>query len=138
MTAAFLFAQLENLDQIQEKRKKIWDHYYSSLRDIEEKGLIRLPHIPEYASNNASMFYILTENNKIRDKLLKYLNKKGIQAVFHYLPLHLSDYYKNKHDGRELANAVRYSETIIRLPFYYELQAEQQKFVCEKIKGFFG
>lgn len=137
LTAAFLFGQLEQLEQIQQKRKFIWQYYYDKLKILEEKDIIRLPFIPEYATNNANMFYFLTKDNKTRDKLLKYLNKRGIQAVFHYLPLHQSQYYSEKHDGRDLPNAVRYSETIIRLPFYYELQEDQQEFVCKMIKDFY-
>jgi len=138
MTAAFLFAQLEDLKQIQEKRKSIWQYYYDNLKPLEDKGIIQLPFIPEYATNNANMFYFLTQNNSVRNKLLKFLNKKGIQAVFHYLPLHLSEFYKNKHDGRELPNTVRYSETLIRLPFYYELQTDQMEYICKKIREFFN
>lgn len=137
MMAAFLFAQLEHLKIIQQKRKSIWQFYYDNLKALEGDGKIHLPYFPEYACNNASMFYFRTNDNNIRNKLLKFLNKNGIQAVFHYLPLHLSEFYKNKHDGRKLPNAVRYSETVVRLPFFYELRPDQQEYVCKKLHEFF-
>ncbi len=135
--AAFLFAQLEHLQEIQSKRKALWQRYYDNLKVLENKGIIHLPIIPEYATNNAHMFYILTESLDIRTKLIEHLKSKGIHAVFHYLPLHLSPYYRDKHDGRPLPNAVRYSETLLRLPMYYELTFDEVDYICEQIKNFF-
>ncbi len=135
--AAFLYAQLEHLREIQSKRKALWQRYYDNLKVLENKGIIHLPIIPEYATNNAHMFYILTESLDIRTKLIEHLKSKGIHAVFHYLPLHLSPYYQDKHDGRPLPNAVRYSETLLRLPMYYELTFDEVDYICEKIKNFF-
>ncbi len=134
LTASFLFAQLENLDSIQKKRKKIWQFYYQNLKPLEEKGLIKLPVIPEYATNNAHMFYLVCINAQTRGKLLNELKRNGILAVFHYLSLHQSPYYKNKHDGRELPYADFFSECLIRLPMYYDLKKEELEYIVTKVR----
>ena len=136
--AAFLFAQLEKIDEIQKKRKEIWQSYYELLRPIELKGLINLPFIPDYATNNAHMFYILCNDEKTRNNLLTYLKSKDVMAVFHYLPLHLRPYYAPKHDGRALSNSEHFSNTIIRLPFFYELKKAEILYIAESIFSFFG
>ena len=136
--AAFLFAQLENLEDIQQKRKRIWAHYQKGLKPLEEKGFLRLPYIPGFATNNAHMFYIILRNGKERDQLLKFLNENGINAVFHYLSLHKSKFYQNKHDGRELPMCDFYSDCLLRLPFYYELSNDQIDFIIDKINLFFS
>ncbi len=136
--AGVLYAQLQILDDIQRKRIAIWNRYYQNLKPLSEKGLLRLPHIPGYAENNGHMFYLLLKNKSQRDRMLEYLNDNYVHSVFHYLPLHLSPYYKNKHDGRILENSVRFSETLLRLPFFYELPLELVDFVCDKVKSFFA
>ena len=135
--AAILHAQLMSLKGIQKRRKEIWDAYYERLKPLEEKSLIKLPHIPKYATNNGNMFYIIANNLEERNKLLKYLNRNNVHAVFHYLPLHLSPYYRDKHDGRELPNAVRYSDCIIRMPFYYELTLRDINYIVKKVGAFY-
>lgn len=137
ITAAGLYAQLGSLEDIQKRRVQIWHHYYAQLRSLDEKGFIHLPVIPEHATINGSMFFFTVDNRKQRDELLSYLNKQGIQAVFHYLPLHISPFYKKRHDGRELPNAVRFSETIVRLPFYYDLTLSDVEHVAGKVREFF-
>jgi len=119
--AAFLFAQLENLDDIQKRRSEIWNAYYDGLAWAEEKGVIRRPVIPAYASNNAHMFYILANDADSRALIISKLKEKGISAVFHYLSLHKSAYYADKHDGRDLPMTDYYSDCLIRLPMFYEL-----------------
>lgn len=136
--AAFLYAQLENLEDIQQKRKRIWAHYHVGLKPLEEKGYLRLPYIPAFATNNAHMFYIILRNEKERDQLLKFLNENGINAVFHYLSLHKSKFYQNKHDGRELPMCDFYTDCLLRLPFYYELSIEQIDFIIDKVNSFFS
>jgi dTDP-4-amino-4,6-dideoxygalactose transaminase len=135
--AAFLYAQLENLENIQNKRNSIWNQYHSLLKPLEEKGFIKLPQIPDYATNNSHMFYLVCNDLDTRNNLLEYLKKEGVYAVFHYLPLHLSNYYSNKHDGRVLNYSVNFSDRIIRLPFYYELTIENIQFIYNCIKKFF-
>ncbi len=136
--AAMLYTQLMAIKGIQKRRKEIWETYNEKLEPLEERGLIQLPKIPEYASNNGNMFYIAAKNLDERDKLLKHLSRNNIHAVFHYLPLHTSPYYKDKHDGRELPNAIRFSEGILRLPFYYELSVKDMNYIVEKIYNFFN
>lgn len=135
--AAFLYAQLENLDDIQSKRRKIWDYYYKNLKFLEEKGHIKLPYLPEYATNNAHMFYIVCENLNIRTDLINTLKENDILTVFHYLSLHKSPYYGDKHDGRELKNSDIYSDCLLRLPFYYELTEENLEKIVRAIKDFY-
>lgn len=118
--AAYLWAQLEQLDDIQGKRKHIWNRYFEGLNG--KIGYeVKLPYIPEYATNNAHMFYLLSPNLEYRTALMKFLKENDVQTTFHYLPLHSSKYYEDKHDGRELPNCDRYGDTLVRLPLFYEL-----------------
>ena len=137
INAAFLWAQLENLDEIQAKRKALWETYYKLLTPLADKHYFALPDIPEYANNNAHMFYLVCRNLEERTALIKFLKEHDIQAVFHYLSLHSSEYYRSKHDGRELPECDRYMDTLIRLPLFYDLEMEEVELVCEKIKEFF-
>lgn len=138
LTAAVLFAQLENIEEIQTKRKQIWQYYFDKLVHLQNRGNIQLPVIPPYASNNGHLFYLVTRSKQVRDNLIAYLGKKGIQAVFHYLPLHLSDFYKSKHGGRILENTERFSDCLLRLPFYFQLGNEKLDFICETVVDFFN
>jgi len=135
--AAILHSQLKEIRKIQKRRKEIWHTYQQLLAPLEVAGNIRLPYLPDYATVNGHIFYILADDVKTRDQLLAHLNRKGVQAVFHYLPLHLSPYYKDKHDGRALPNVVGYSERLIRLPFFFELTQKQQEKVAGDIHSFF-
>jgi dTDP-4-amino-4,6-dideoxygalactose transaminase len=137
MIAAFLYAQLESLDDIQSRRKTIWNLYYEGLKPLETKGFIRLPVIPSYATNNAHMFFIVCRNLAERQALTAHLKNDQIQAVFHYLSLHKSNFYKDKHDGRELPMCDMYSDCLLRLPFYYELSDESVFRIIELIKQFY-
>jgi dTDP-4-amino-4,6-dideoxygalactose transaminase len=131
--AAFLFAQLERLADIQTKRKSLWQRYYNALKPLESGGYVQLPFIPEYSSNSAHLFYIVCKDLDARNQLQHYLMTNNISSVFHYLSLHKSPYYKNKHDGRELIYSDKYSDCLLRLPLYYELQEEQIDLICETI-----
>jgi dTDP-4-amino-4,6-dideoxygalactose transaminase len=135
--AAFLWAQLENLDAIQNRRLKIWNTYQSGLKKLKESNFIDTPFIPEYATNNAHMYYIVLKNVEVRDKLIAFLKSKQIMPVFHYLSLHLSAYYIDKHDGRKLPQTERYSDCLLRLPFYYDLQESQVQQIVDYIVDFF-
>jgi dTDP-4-amino-4,6-dideoxygalactose transaminase len=137
LNAAFLYAQLENVEDIQQKRKSIWSYYHENLVALEKKGLIRLPSIPDYASNNAHMFYLVTNSLEERNNLLSYLKRNHVFAVFHYQSLHASPYFTNKHDGRILPNCDYYSDCLIRLPFYYSLSEKQQELVIKLMLTFF-
>jgi len=138
MIAAFLYAQLENIDAIQETRKKIWQSYYDKLIDLEKSGHITLPHIPSYATNNAHMFYVVCRNEQERNELLDLYKQNEIMAIFHYQSLHSSPYYKDKHDGRELPNADRYTSCILRLPLYFELKEEEIRRVSDVMHSYFN
>ena len=135
--AAYLFAQLENLEDIQEKRTRIWKKYWQNLKPLAEKGFIRLPNIPDYATNNAHLFHLECTDTDERDDLIAFLKAEGINAVFHYISLHSSPFYVEKHDGRILANADNFTETLVRLPLFYELTEKEQDFIIEKIKTFY-
>jgi len=138
VTAAFLWAQLEQLDEIQKRRKEIWNAYYKGLRALEGDGFIKLLKIPEYATNNVHMFFLVCNTPEERSRLLAHLKENGILAVFHYLCLHKSEYYKDKYDGRELQNADGYSDCLVRLPLYYELENKNIAFVIEIINDFYN
>lgn len=120
LNAAFLWAQLEQIDDIQGKRRRIWEIYDKALRGRLPEGYA-LPELPDYATNNYHMFYLLCPSLEARTRLMNYLKNNGVQATFHYLPLHSSKYYEDKHDGRELPNCDRYADTLVRLPLFYEL-----------------
>jgi dTDP-4-amino-4,6-dideoxygalactose transaminase len=138
LTTAFLLGQLEMIEEIQMKRKNIFNRYFSNLLPLQVQGNLRLPFVPDYAGSNGHLFFVVTNDLQERDRLIQYLVRKGIQAVFHYLPLHRSAFFTTKHDGRELMNAVRYAETLIRLPFYYDLSEDDLDKVCEAIQEFYG
>lgn len=135
--AAFLYAQLEKLEVIQQKRKHIWEYYHTTLFSLQEKGYFKMPFIPEYATNNAHMFYLICNSIEERTALIQHLRNHNIYAVFHYLSLHKSEYYKDKHDGRELIWADHYTDCLIRLPFYYELSDADLNLVTNSINSFF-
>ena len=119
--AAFLWAQLENIEKIQEKRVEIWTRYYSRLREWAAKRNVALPVIPPYSENNAHLFYMVMEDKASRERHINTLRDRGILSIFHYQSLHASSFYRKKHDGRELPMSDRYSNCLVRLPFYYEL-----------------
>ncbi len=134
IVAAFLYAQLEHLDEIQSKRIELWNLYYEQLKPLTEKGLIQLPDIPVYACNNAHIFYILFPDVEKRNECIRHLKENNILSVFHYLSLHKSPFFNQKHDERELMETDRYSETLLRLPMYYELEESWVKRICDLIK----
>lgn len=133
VNAAFLWAQLESIDEIQAKRKQLWNRYYERLAPLADKGFFTLPHIPEYASLNAHMFYLVLPDLASRTALIAAMKANGILAVFHYLSLHSSEYYKDKHDGRALVQCDRYADCLVRLPLYYDLTIEEVDMICDYI-----
>lgn len=137
INAAFLWAQLENLDEIQSKRKALWETYYKLLTPLADKQFFKLPDLPEYASNNAHMFYLVLPDLEKRTALIKYLKEHDIQSVFHYLSLHSSQYYQDKHDGRALPECDRYADTLMRLPMFYDLEVTDVENICEMIYKYY-
>lgn len=139
INAAFLLAQLENLDRIQQRRKDIWNMYYNGLKSLEDRGLAELPKLPEGATNNAHMFYMVCRNIEERTALIDSLKKSDICAVFHYLSLHSSTYAKaNCPCERELPCCDRFADCLVRLPMYYQLKDEDVKEVIERINEFYA
>lgn len=137
ITSAFLWAQLENLQQIQAKRKQLWERYYQRLRPLADQGCFSLPGIPEYATNNAHMFYLVCRSLEERTELIRRLKEHDILAVFHYLSLHASPFYQDKHDGRVLPRCDRFADCLVRLPMFFELEATDVDRVCSVITSFF-
>lgn len=123
--AAFLWAQLENIEAIQMKREEHWENYCRKLHDWAAENDIRLPKIPPYATNNAHMFYMVCSSLAQRSAIIERLKEKGILTVFHYLSLHESPYFKDRHDGRLLPMTQQYSDRLLRLPMYYELDTNR-------------
>lgn len=136
--AAFLWAQLENLDEIQSRRKHLWELYNTGLSPLASSpnSLIALPGLPDYATNNAHMFYLVCKDLEQRTALIKHLKEHDVQAVFHYLSLHSSPYYTDKHDGRDLPECDRYADCLVRLPMFYDLTDEQAHYIIDTIKSF--
>jgi dTDP-4-amino-4,6-dideoxy-D-glucose transaminase len=135
--SAFLWAQIENMRDIQDKRIKIWNRYYEGLSSFEPVSIKKpkLPLIPEYATNNAHMFYLVCDNVDDRTRFIQHLKDKGILSVFHYLSLHKSSYYE-KYSTRksELPNSDMFSDCLVRLPLFYELTDEQVEYIIHTIK----
>lgn len=138
MLAAFLYAQLEHLDKIQQRRIAIWNRYFEALTPLEQAGKIKLPVRPGYATNNAHIFYLLCNNIEERDALIKYLRANGVIAVFHYVVLHQSKYFKADNPVPSLPNSEYYGSTLLRLPMYYELTNEQVDRICALVEGFYS
>lgn len=135
INAAFLYAQLEDLSTIQAKRIQLWNLYFDSLQEIKEK--VQLPFIPNHATNNGHLFYFSCKTAKERTKLLAFLLKSEILAVFHYLPLHKSPYYLKNHLYEYLANCEHYEECLLRLPLFFELTEADVRYICETIVKFY-
>ena len=140
IVSAFLWAQLEHLDEIQAERKRLWENYWNFFSDVrrETGDLIKLPKIPEYATNNAHMFYLLFPDLARRSDFIAKMKAQDILTVSHYLPLHSSAYYKAQHDGRELPNCDRYADTLVRLPLYCGLAPDQDKVLAAIKKALEG
>jgi len=132
LNAAFLWAQLEQLEDIQGRRRHIWERYDKGLRG-KLPDSICLPQLPDYATNNYHMYYLLCSSLGQRTTLMETLKNKGVQSTFHYLPLHSSKYYEGRHDGRKLSNCDRYADTLVRLPLYYEMTDDDVDFVIRSV-----
>lgn len=138
INAAYLWGQLEHLGEIQEKRLLLWNTYFNRLKHLEESGLIELPAIPGYAANNAHIFYFITRSQDERTELAEFLRQNDVIAVFHYLSLHRSPYYAKKHGKRKLPNADKYTDTLLRLPLFFEMNLEMVERVVTLIEEFYN
>jgi dTDP-4-amino-4,6-dideoxygalactose transaminase len=135
--AAVLYAQLEKLETIQRKRLRIWERYYKGLKPLADLGHFALPTLPSYATNNAHLFYIVCRSYKARQALIEFLKGNGISAIFHYLPLHRSDFYRKKYEVPTLPHCDFYSRCLLRLPLFCDLQLEKVDYIINKITQFF-
>ena len=134
--AAFLYAQLENIELIQNKRKLLWKTYFEELSAISDQ--IQLPSIPDFATNNAHMFYIVCKDENQRNALILHLKNADVHSVFHYLSLHKSPFYADKHGDRVLPLSDFYTDGLIRLPLFFELETSQvESIICKSILSFF-
>ncbi|MBQ8538027.1 MAG: dTDP-4-amino-4,6-dideoxygalactose transaminase [Ruminococcus sp.] len=138
INSAYLYAQLQKADEINNTRLKIWSKYYSLLEDLQNKEKLQLPFVPENCQHNAHMFYVKARSSEERNSLIDYLKVKGITAPFHYIPLHTST------QGRkcgEFFGVDKYttdtSQKLLRLPLYFDLTDEQVDYVCEQIYDFY-
>ena len=157
LISAFLWAQIENIDTIQARRKAIWEQYYAGLKPIADKELITLPDIPAYATNNAHMFYIVCRSLEERSAFIAHMKQNGIQAVFHYLSLHRSGFYLTHPDSRpdncqeiervgdeeqvvglHLPNCDHFADCLVRLPLFYELTDEEVSRILDSCHSFFN
>lgn len=137
--AAFLYAQLEELEEITLKRRKLFELYYKLLQPLVGRGLVMLPTIPETCESNYHMFYILLADYRTRTALIEHLNTKGILAVFHYIPLHTSPVGESMGFRRGMLPITEeLSERLLRLPFYFELSDDKVRLVVKEIFSFFG
>jgi dTDP-4-amino-4,6-dideoxygalactose transaminase len=138
ITAAFLYAQLLALDDIQRLRKEKWQLYYEGLLALQINKKISLPCIPSYATNNAHIFYVVCKSLQQREELILFLKERGVQSMFHYPGLHTSPFYlSNQEHAAVLENAVQFSDNLVRLPLYVELNGEKINFIIQLIYDFF-
>lgn len=131
--AAFLYAQLEELEEIQRRRLDAWSTYHRLLAPWAKRGWFEVPQIPEHATNNAHMFYLVCRSLEERSAVIAHLKARGILAVFHFQSLHKSAFYRDKHDGRSLPNADRYADCLLRLPLYYALSAAEAEEIARTV-----
>ncbi len=138
LNAAHLYSQLEQADMINNARLASWKRYYEQLKPLADRGVIRLPFIPEHCTHNAHMFYIKTKDIEERTRLTAFLKENGVSAVFHYIPLHSAP--AGLKFGRfhgEDRYTTKESERLLRLPMFYGLTDEQVDYVCARIREFY-
>ena len=135
VTAAFLYAQLETIDSIHEKRMAAWNYYLENFKQFLPACGVTLPPIPDFAAHNGHIFYLLCFNLEQRNQLISILKKKGVQAFFHYPPLHLSRYFLQTNKPKPLDNAIKFFEQVIRLPLYVQITTSEQDHVIDAIKS---
>ena len=139
MNAAYLYAQLEMVEEITQARLGRWKQYWEMLSPLAEDGRIELPYIPEHCTHNAHMFYIKTKDMEERSHLIAYLKEKEIMSVFHYVPLHSAPAGKKygRFHGEDIYT-TKESERLLRLPLFYSLKAEQAEYIAEQVCAFYA
>lgn len=138
LNAAFLYAQLEQLDVIQKRRLHLWNRYYNGLRMLQLSQQAQLPMVHDYIKHSAHVFYLVCANADERIALIDHLKSHGIQAVFHYLSLHQSPYYLQQHESVQLPHTQHYAHCLVRLPLYFDLADEQVDYIVGKVLEFYG
>lgn len=136
LNSAFLKAQLEQFEEVNVKRLDLWNNYFEAFAELELKGLIERPKIPSYAKHNGHTFYLMMSSKVERDKLISFLAENGIQASFHFQALHRSDYHLNDNPDIRLPNCSKFTEQLVRLPLYLDME-QHQEFVIETVYSFF-
>ena len=138
LNAAYLWAQLQHADEINENRLSTWQNYYESLKHLADKNLLELPTIPADCKHNGHMFYIKLKNLDERTKFIQHMRDKGVNCVFHYVPLHSAPAgkkYCRFHGEDEFT--TKESDRLVRLPLYYAMTAEDSDYVIDSISGYF-
>jgi|TARA_B100001173_G_scaffold310764_1_gene326197 dTDP-4-amino-4,6-dideoxygalactose transaminase len=138
LTSAFLYAQLMELNTIQSKRKSIWNSYNDKLQKLKDKYNFKLHTLSPNTTVNGHLFYMICDSLETRDKLIQFLRNRNIYAVFHYLSLHSSPFYKDKYKGSELPNSDMYSERLLRLPLFVDLKKDEIEYVVSSIEAFYS
>lgn len=138
LNAAYLYAQLENANEINENRLKSWNIYNKNLKELEDKKILELPRIPKECTHNAHMFYIKCKDLEERSKLIEFLKENEVSSVFHYIPLHTAEAGKRfgRFNGKDIFT-TKESEKLLRLPMYYGLKEEEIVYTCDKLKEFY-
>jgi len=136
--AAILWAQLEQLDAICQHRLALWGRYHQALAPLESRGLLQRPTVAEFARHNAHAYYLVLPDEPTRARFIAHLKGRGVMAVFHYQSLHASPYFRDRHDGRPLPQADRYSDCLVRLPLFHDLDEGMQGQVIDAALSFFG
>ncbi len=135
MLAAMLYAQLERFDEIMEKRFNVWNTYNEGFADLEKEGKLIRPFIPEYTTHNAHMYYVILPNKDIRDNMITELKKRGIQSVFHYIPLHTAPMgEKYGYKAGDLPITEEYAGRLLRLPMYADISKSEVEYVIENLR----
>ncbi|MES2278840.1 MAG: dTDP-4-amino-4,6-dideoxygalactose transaminase [Bacteroidota bacterium] len=135
--AAYLLAQLESIDTIQQRRLNIWQQYYQAFINLQHQKLVTLPFIPNGVIHNAHTFYFVLPSLNIRQKFITFMSQNGVQVQFHYIPLHDSPFYKKHHDNRKLPMANKYKNCLVRLPLFYDMTEDEVKTVIRLSLQFF-
>lgn len=138
LISAFLWAQLQAIGPIQQRRSDVWNNYFQAFEELRVKGTVQIPKNGPYTRHNASVFYMICRSNEERDALIDQLKERGVNAVFHYLPLHKSPFFTSQGNSNvSLPNSERIAKCLIRLPLYYDLSTDQQQRVIDAVLEFY-
>lgn len=139
MNASYLWAELEQADKINDDRLASWNRYYKELKPLEDEGYVELPVVPEGCVHNAHMFYLVTKGLEERTALISYLREQGVQAVFHYVPLHSSTagLKYGRFNGND-EHTTDISNRLVRLPMYFQLEQDDLMKVVDAVKRYYS